>query len=401
MKRYGVHLFVAILVNALATAGSMIAQSSNWTVLSSPSPSTTNFLYGVAAVSASDVWGVGYDYTGQTSTQATLTEHWNGSSWSVIPSPSPGNTTRCGSGVGYTGNVLTGVAAISTTDAWAVGQVCGYSNSQTLTEHWNGSQWVVVPSPNEPGPSTLAGVTSISTNDTWAVGNYQVGSQYRWETLIEHWDGTKWGIIPSPNAANAQKSFLISVAALSATNVWAVGYSEDTTRAPYDLPLIEHYDGHSWTIVPSVYPRPSQYNSLYAIAAISGSDIWAVGYANANSMGKNGAALIEHWDGTKWTLADSPIGGNATALYGIAALSSTNIWVVGYTTTSSIQYLPITEQWNGTKWTIVAPPNPGKVAQLFSASTANGSVWAVGAYSLSKMTAGFMQDPLTFAIQRK
>jgi hypothetical protein len=76
------------------------------------------------------------------------------------------------------------------------------------------------------------------------------------------------------------KNFLLAVAAVSSNDVWAGGYAENTARAPYDVPLIEHYDGQSWTIVPSVYPAPSQYNQLYGIAVLAPNDIWAVGYAN-------------------------------------------------------------------------------------------------------------------------
>jgi hypothetical protein len=94
-----------------------------------------------------------------------------------------------------------------------------------------------------------------------------------------------------------------------------------------------------------------------------------------------------------------PDRGNATALYNIASLSSTDIWAVGYITTTNIQFKPLTEHWNGTSWTVVPPPNPGHVAQLFGAATAGGSVWAVGAYSQS-MTSGVMQNPLTFTIGR-
>jgi hypothetical protein len=311
MKPGAACFLLVTLVGAFIATGAILAQGSSWAVFSSPSPATTNFLYDAAAISASDVWAVGYDYNGQTSTQSILTEHWDGTQWSAIPSPNPGTTARCGSGVGYTGNILNSVAALSTTNVWAVGQVCGYSNAQTLIEHWNGTKWSVVPSPNESGPtaSSLAGVTAISNKDAWAVGNYFVVNNYKWETLIEHWDGTKWSIVSSPNIANVDKNFLLAVAAVSSNDVWAVGYAENTARAPYDVPLIEHYDGQSWTIVPSVYPAPSQYNQLYGIAVLAPNDIWAVGYANKNSNGQNGAPLIEHWDGTKWTLVSSPIAG--------------------------------------------------------------------------------------------
>jgi hypothetical protein len=231
------------------------------------------------------------------------------------------------------------------------------------------------------------------------VGNYQEQSVYQWNTLVEHWDGVKWSIVSSPNVSGADKNFLNAIAVVSPTNVWAVGYSEGATSAT-DVPLIEHYDGQSWRIVASPFPEPSQFNALYGVTALASNDVWAVGYANENSKGQNGQALIEHWDGARWSLVDSPIAGAATILCSIAAVSSSEIWAVGYIQTRDIQFTPVTEKWTGRSWSVVTPPNPGKVAQLFGVSSANGRVWTVGAYSTSPMSQGYMENPRTLIMQR-
>ncbi len=303
-------------------------------------------------------------------------------------------------GAGYSGNMLNGVAAVSASDVWAVGEICGYGNMQTLAEHWNGGKWQVISSPRpNHDDSTLVGVGAVSANDVWAVGNYQVQSVYQWNTLIEHWDGVRWSIVSSPNVSGADKNFLNAVAVVSPTDVWAVGYSEGATSAT-EVPLIEHYDGQSWRIVVSPFPKPSQFNALYGVTALAFNDVWAVGYANENSKGQNGQALIEHWDGARWSLVNSPIAGAATILCSIAAVSSSEIWAVGYIQTRAIQFTPVTEKWNGTSWSVVTPPNPGKVAQLFGVSSANGKVWTVGAYSTSPMSQGYMENPRTLIMQR-
>ena len=129
-------------------------------------------------------------------------------------------------------------------------------------------------------------------------------------------------------------------------------------------------------------------------------NVWAVGYANENSRGQNGQALIEHWDGAKWILVPSPIAGNATILLGIASLSATNLTAVGYIQTPNVQFVPVTEQWNGTSWKVLNSPNAGKVAQLFGAAAANGKTWAVGAYSPLPMSQGYMENPRTFALEK-
>jgi hypothetical protein len=68
----------------------------------------------------------------------------------------------------------------------------------TLIEHWNGKTWTRVPSPNPPGSSasSLRAVTAVSSANAWAVGIAIVGDLYK--TLAMHWDGRHWTMTPSP-----------------------------------------------------------------------------------------------------------------------------------------------------------------------------------------------------------
>src|SRR5579859_6981849 len=110
------------------------------------SPATTNlhdFLESAAASSASNAWAVGGYYHGNA--QLTLTEHWNGTTWKVVPSPNPGGTAGK--------NFLFGVAARSS-QAWAVGRYRDGKANQTPAEHWNGTAWKKVPSANPGGAAS-------------------------------------------------------------------------------------------------------------------------------------------------------------------------------------------------------------------------------------------------------
>src|SRR5947207_8358554 len=117
----------------------------------------------------------GWDAVQSTRAQSyrAVTEHWNGSSWSVVPDDAP------------LGSQLLSVAAVATDDVWAVG-----SMGSTVTEHWDGTQWTLIPSPNVGVEDMLKGVAAASNADVWAVGSYRNGSIY--PTLLEHWDGTQW-----------------------------------------------------------------------------------------------------------------------------------------------------------------------------------------------------------------
>src|SRR4051812_20260516 len=91
-------------------------------------------------------------------------EHWNGTSWSVVSSPNVGY---------YVNNELRSVAAESANDVWAV----GYTDNGTLIEHWNGTSWLVVSSPNVGMyENYLYGIGGASGNSMWAVGEYWNGS---------------------------------------------------------------------------------------------------------------------------------------------------------------------------------------------------------------------------------
>src|SRR5439155_3779084 len=135
-----------------------------WSVVSSPNAGTSsNFLQAVAAVSANDVWAVGsyFAMPGSTVPARTLTEHWNGTSWSIVKSPN----------VGTNRNFLYGASAVSSSDVWAVGyEYATGVPARTLIEHWNGSTWNIVSSPNVTGVSLLQGVAAISATNVWAVG---------------------------------------------------------------------------------------------------------------------------------------------------------------------------------------------------------------------------------------
>src|ERR1700761_319443 len=88
--------------------------------------------------------------------------------------------------------------------------------------------WRVVTSPG-PGQSSLNAIFATSAMDAWAVGNYDTGSGPR--TLIEHWNGSAWKVVRSPDPAGraTETDTLGGVVALSKNNAWAFGFYEKTT----------------------------------------------------------------------------------------------------------------------------------------------------------------------------
>ncbi len=342
-----------------------------WSVVKSPNPGTIhNGFTSVAAISANDVWAVGSE--GNQGSAQTLIEHWNSSTWSVVKSPNPSSTV----------NYLTGVAAISSSNVWAVGTSYNshVSKYQTLIEQWNGSSWSVVSSPNQGQGSVLNSVTVISAKSAWAVGYAISGNPSVHQTLIEHWNGTTWRIVNSPNQGSTT-NVLFGITVISADDLWAVGQYVSSKTLNFQT-LIEHYDGSTWTIVASPNIK-AMGNGLSGVTAVSSHDIWAVG--NASNLSRNTSqTLIEHYNGSTWTIVASSNVSSQSFLHGVTAISAKDVWAVGLSIDSAGVRKTLIEQWNGSTWSSVASPSPGSALNSLDSVTRvpkTGQIWAVGSYT--------------------
>jgi hypothetical protein len=359
------YLIVAMLVAQLIEAGYAGAALADvgppslcgsWHIVHSPSPGNPSFLQGIASVPGTRLaWTVGV-YLDSEADYKSLIEHWNGTRWMVVPSPN----------VDWEWTFLQAVVAISANDAWAVGE----TPNQGVVEHWNGTRWSLVPSPYIENVS-LFGVAASSANDIWAVGEDSEGSP------IEHWNGTRWSVVPSPQF---YESKLYGVATVSSNDVWAVG---NYTKSDFKTKtLIEHWDGKNWQVVPSPSPGTSN-NELKSVTHVPGTnEVWAVGDYLDLGFHHN-KTLIEHWDGKSWQIIPSLNAPKSTnLLQGVDAASKSRIWTVGtHLGPSSGQLVKIlTERWDGAHWRIIPGANHNSDYNFLYgvAITSTKDVWAVG-----------------------
>ncbi|MFL5589435.1 MAG: hypothetical protein ACJ8DI_17550 [Ktedonobacteraceae bacterium] len=260
-----------LLITMLLNTG-VVQASGAWKLIPGANPSATyDGLRGVAAVTSNDVWAVGA-YSKTQNTHQPLIEHWTGTKWIVVPSPSPDPTA----------NLLSGVAAISAQDAWAVGNYFSHTNGaeETLIDHWNGTKWTVASNPNPSSSENgLTGVTAISATNVWAVGQYMPNGSGNTEPLIEHWNGSIWTVVSSPSPGTGAAT-LLSVAASSANSIWAVG--SFTNSSGNTQTLIEYWDGSTWSIIPNPNPGPVS-DILNAVTVVSAHNVWAVGQYEVNT----------------------------------------------------------------------------------------------------------------------
>lgn len=217
-------------------------------------------------MAGNDVWAAGTDSSG-----GALLLHYDGAHWARSPVP-----PLTSGGAPVQSAALNGLTAASATDAWAVGsQVTSSNRTIPLTLHWDGSAWSQVATPDPvPGGSfaQLASVSASSPADAWAVG--VTGHGFGFSTLTMHWDGAGWTIVPSPNPGSAI-SAVVSVVALSANSAVAVGNYTNGLSPIINQQLVLRWDGTSWTQVTVSNPAGGQ-ASLSGVAA-GPAGLWAAG----------------------------------------------------------------------------------------------------------------------------
>jgi hypothetical protein len=321
-----------------------------WKVVRSPYLRNAN-LFRVSASSSTDVWAVGDDGGAY-----PIIYHWNGTRWTADSQK-------------QIAGVLYGISAITPSDAWAVGYLNHGGYPLTLTEHWDGTTWSVVPSPSPDQSDVLSDSVAVATNDVWAAGNYLPHASTTIQPLFLHWDGTKWQHVPEATGL-VHGGIVSRIAAVSTGDVWAVGYQGTPTPFSTDA-LTEHWDGSIWSVVPAAPPPVMESSTLNGVAAISAHDVWAVAWGGA------GSPYIEHWDGSAWSVVPSPT--VTGVLFGVGAASTDDVWAVG--DYGSNLAMDLTEHWDGSMWTQISTPAPGQQSALAAVTAISSTdLWAVGDY---------------------
>lgn len=344
----------------------------SWSVQPTPdvSGSPQNFLYGVSCSSASACTAVG-GYAQNSGLAAALSEEWNGTSWSIQATPEP---------TGAVAALFYGVACTPAGPCAAVGAYNGGSNViLTLADEWNGATWSLQTTPDPSGAltSSLAGVACPTTDSCTAVG-HSVNKKGVGVTLAEARNGSSWSIQVTPDVSGAQNTVLQGVACTAATACAAVGYSVKDSGVATTVAQV--WNGSAWSVqkLPKI---PSAENSvLAAVSCTTANRCTAVGQS-ADSSGV-AVPLAEEWDGSSWSVqvTPNPSGEVESMLNGVSCTSAKACTAVGVSFNSSGLESTLAEIWNGTTWSLVATPEPsGAQAGSFAGvSCAAGACTAVG-----------------------
>jgi hypothetical protein len=361
---------------ALLLGASPALASGGWATVPAPPTGVNASLMSVTSTSDTNAWAVGSE-NGRAGTGVgakVLIDHWDGTSWSQVATPPTPQSTAS----------LAAVSASSATDAWAVGRdQLNRSNFQPLGLHWDGTAWSVSPSLATALSGQLGvGVADISPTDAYAIGGH-LGSAHT--GLLAHWDGTSWTqvTVPQPPSNNLSSDF-DAISADGPNDVWIVGtFNLEVTptelqRETYSL----HFNGSTWSIVPMPAVSTSNVNNFFSLDAVqanSPTDVWAVG---SQGVIDSSSTLIEHFNGTSWSIVPSPSPGNFGSLSGVTTSNAANnVWAVGSDQVPGLTFQTLTLNWNGTAWVTVPSPNGSTGSTVLnSVSTTPGAaiVQAVG-----------------------
>lgn len=335
---------LAPLPSALA-ASMRAAGTSGWTIAFPPFPkhdSTVPYapLESITAVSSSDAWAVGE------STGGLLSDHWDGTSWTSVPFPAGNPCTIFESDCN-----LTGVSASAADDVIAVGdgEIPGPSGWEVLpiAFEWTGSAWRQLTLPSQAGDGMFEHIQVFSPTNAWAVGTARDGVDQI--ATAEHFNGTTWTLVPTHVSIGNAGLTITSIDGSSPSDIWVTGFTETGGYGGRTFTsVLIHFDGRAW----STQSVPDQ-TGLLDVAAVSPTDAWAI----ANDY------AILHWNGTSWTKV-------ATVPYAvqIQALSARDVWAGGIVSLA---------HFNGTTWT--TQPTPKGMDQVEgSASVAPSDVWFSG-----------------------
>jgi len=285
-----------------------LAERSNethrWTVGSTPDPNGKfPFLSAVSCTSPDACIAVGSYLAGRTLPTLTarmLLERLGGTGWRI---QTPANPS------GAKSSSLSGVSCTAATACTAVGEyVTGTGIEVTLAERWDGSRWTIQTTrePSGAKSGSLTGISCVSGKACTAVGSFTNGAGTP-ETLAERWNGSSWVLQPTPDPSGATTSSLSAVSCPSTWPCTAVGTY--TKPANHSVMLLERFNGTRWVMQTLPSPSAAKSSSLSGVSCTAANACTAVGDYSDSEYDSGAFAfwtLAERWNGTHWRIQTTP-----------------------------------------------------------------------------------------------
>lgn len=348
----------ASAASAAPSKPSAAPSKSGWSIqptaplVANPGVPTAGELASVSCTTSSACAAVGYQ--GFDAPPYPLGEQWDGTTWSLQPTP------------GFQGDEdeWLGVSCPSATTCSAVGHYV-YTGGPVVPEayQWDGSAWqqqsVPTPTPfSKQVNDVLTAVSCPSTNACTAVGyGFPPSGGVSPQPLVERWDGSAWTIQATP--ALSDPAQLFGVSCPTTTSCVAVG-SLGGTPTGGGTALAEVWDGTSWTVEPVAAPSGAASPILRGVSCPTRRSCTAVGFFTVPS-GTGTDVLVEHRSaGGRWRpeTAPAPSGANAAALSAVSCPTQNTCTAVGNENVPGGDVLAVAERRSGGRWRLQTTPNP-------------------------------------------
>jgi hypothetical protein len=274
-----------------------------------------------------------------------IAERWNGTRWSRGATPKPAGADEV---------TIDAVACPSRTECVAVGTGYPPGSSRAaifpFADYWNGARWTTGRAASFGAADFLAGLACPAVKSCYAVGNDTAKSGAS-APLVEHWNGSTWSRQAVSVPRGTTNGWLQGVSCPSARFCVAVGTDGSGI-------LVERWNGSGWSMSD---PRSVSSAGLYAVSCPSAASCFAVGSALTTS----GGSLVERWNGRAWSASTTPVPRNASyaALQSLSCTSAARCLAVGDDGNPGVY----ADSWNGTGWHLVALTTTGGHIGAFSA----------------------------------
>jgi hypothetical protein len=327
-----------------------------------PSGATSSYLESISCPSASTCSAAGF-YEDGTGGQFPLVERWSGG-WTVQSTPVPRSARE---------SSLAGVSCPALASCLTV----GVSDQRVLAEGWNGTGWSLARAADPSGTlgASLNAVACASSTSCLAVGNF---SRYlgNMEALGEHWDGTAWSIAAPANPKGSTDFRLSAVSCSSATACTAVGGYRDSSLSFHAL--AERWDGTGWSAQSTVDASGAELNADSCATSTACIAVGGFNSGTSSCAGPN-SALSERWDGTSWSMLQTPTpsGAACASLGSVSCISAAQCMAVGSYSDSSGHTYTMAASWNGTNWSLQSTQNPGAQTSMLDAISCPASTLCV------------------------
>ncbi|MFH8569968.1 hypothetical protein [Streptomyces sp. NPDC017993] len=335
----------ALAGDPAASAAPAAAASHAGTWQRTPVPVAKGDLAGIAALSDTQAWAVGYRLKSATALEAVALR-WDGAAWTQ-ESTLPANSFP------------QALAVRSADDIWAVG---------SATEHWDGKTWTTRPLDRDPAGRVVPdAVATAPGGQAWTVGRAMARSVKDGVPAVQLWDGTSWKRQTVPDVGTGELS---AVTAVAADDVWAVGTSYTADEKSPQTALLLHWDGTSWKRITAPDPAGA-HHWLSGITALGADDIWAVGGGSSTS-GDSESPYAVHWDGTNWTATTTPDVPDGR-LRAVGRAADGTLRAVGGKGAA-----PVALRWNAPDKRWEKTTDPGVVVRGFATVPESSRLWVAG-----------------------